>query len=123
MAKRKVDWTSWVLKFVGSLAYLSVVLGLWSAGVDASGLFGPILFGLAVVMSVAFFITTLASLTSGNEKSVAWERKSSLVAGFALLALLAPTVSSVSAGWGTWLIVSLVGFVLTYIGAGMEKSE
>ncbi len=117
MAKNTTNWTAWVLKFVGSLAYLWVVWGLWTNGVNA-GTFGTVLFGLAVVMSVGFFITTLVALTApSSEKMRNWSSKSAFVAGFALASLLAP-VAGPAAG-GLWVV--LVGFILAYVGNGMEK--
>jgi hypothetical protein len=118
MANKKTNWTAWVLKFVGSLAYLYVVWQLW-AGVGPAGIFGPILFGLAVVMAVGFFIMTLVSLMSNNDELKDGSMKSSLLTGFALLALLAPTAAT--AAWGSWAWIALVGFILAYVGTGMDK--
>src|SRR5271156_4324470 len=117
--KKATNWTAWVLKFVGSLAYLYVVWQLW-AGVGPAGVFGPVLFGLAVVMAVGFFIMTLVSLMSNEDEMKAWSMKSSLVAGFALLALTAPTAAT--AAWSSWALVALIGFVLAYVGTGMDKN-
>lgn len=121
MANKKPNWTAWVLKFVGSLAFLDVVWNVWQAGVTPAGVFGPILFGLAVVMTVGFFIMTLVALTGSNSDEMkTWSMRSAMAGGFALLALLAPTIST--AGWpGTWIWVALVGFVLAYVGTGMDR--
>lgn len=119
MAKNNTNWLAWGLKFVGSLAYLDVVWDLWKGGVGPAGVFGPVLFGLAVVMAVGFFIMTLVSLMSNDDMMKQWSMKSALLAGFALLALLAPTAAT--AGWSSWAWVALVGFVLSYVGNGMDK--
>ncbi len=117
--KKATNWTAWILKFVGSLAYLYVVWQLW-AGIGPAGVFGPILFGLAVVMAVGFFIMTLVSLMSNDNEIKNWSGKSAVVAGFALLAITAPTVAT--AGWSSWTLVALVGFILAYVGTGMDKN-
>ena len=116
MAKNTTNWTSWILKFVGSLAYLYVVWWLWQIGVG-TGALSPVLFGFAVVFSVSFFIMTLVALTSGADKTKEWGAKAALWAGVALISLTAPTTGSAS----TWLWISLVGFVLSYVGNGMDK--
>ncbi len=119
MANKKPNWTAWVLKFVGSLAYLYVVWQLWSGGVGPSGVLGPVLFGLGVVTAVSFFIMTLVSLMANDDEMKQMGMKVSVIAGFALLALLAPT--SATAIWpSSWALVALLGFVLSYIGTGME---
>ncbi len=117
MAKNTTNWTSWILKFVGSLAYLYVVWWLWQVGVG-TGVLSPVLFGFAVVFSVSFFIMTLVALTSGADKMKEWSMKSSLWAGVALIALTAPTTGYAT----TWLWLALVGFVLAYVGNGMDKA-
>ncbi len=116
MANKKPNWTAWVLKFVGSLAYLDVVWNLWQAGSQASVL-GPVLFGLAVVMAVAFFIMTLVNLSGSNDDDMKqWSSKTALYTGFALLSLVG--VGSIT---GTAALVALVGFVLAYVGTGMDR--
>ena len=110
MANKKPNWTAWVLKFVGSFAYLYVLWQIW-AGV--SGTFGSILFGLAAVTTVGFFITTLAGLMATSAEMKNWSMRAAFVAGFALIAA---TMGSGSA------LVALVGFVLAYIGNGMDRA-
>ncbi len=119
MANKKPNWTSWVLRFVGSVAYLAVVWSLWqsAAGGAAWGLFAPVLFGLAVVSTVSLFLVTLAELGGTLGGSTEWAGKATLLGGFSLFGLL-PTVSG---AWASWSWVVLVGFVLAYIGLWMEK--
>jgi hypothetical protein len=114
MANKKPNWTAWVLKFVGALAYLDVVWTLWQA--PQTSVFGPVLVGLAVVMSVGFFIGTLVNLMGSNDdKMKMWNARQAMIAGFALLSLMA--TGSVT---GTLSWVALVGFVLSYVGNGMD---
>lgn len=112
MANKKSNMTAWILKFVGSLAYLYVLWWLW--GMSLSGTFSAVLFGLAAVTSVGFFITTVVSLMANNGDMQMWSTKAALMAGFALLALTFPT--------STWTLFALVGFILAYVGNGMDKS-
>ncbi|MDE1768215.1 MAG: hypothetical protein KGH64_00220 [Candidatus Micrarchaeota archaeon] len=115
MPNKKPNWTSWVLRFVGSLAYLGVVWQLWQAGLSSANILNPILFGLAVVTSIAFFFVTLADLMGNSDiKTKDWSMKTNFYAGFALLALVAPAA-------GTWALIALVGFILAYIGSGMDR--
>ncbi len=121
MANKKPNWTSWVLRFVGSLAYLVVVWVLWAqwynGQVLASGVFAPVLFAIAVIATVSLLLATLADLGGGAESAIEWSCKATLLGGFALLGLL----SGVSNLWLSWSWVTLVGFVLAYIGIWMYK--
>lgn len=119
MANKKPNWASWVLRFVGSLAYLAVVWQLWQeapAVGAAVNVFAPVLFGLAVVASVSLFLLTLADLGRGAGSVKEWSGKATLWGGFALVGLLA----LVPGAWASWSWVALVGFVLAYIGLWLE---
>jgi hypothetical protein len=119
MANKKPNWAAWVLRFVGSLAYLAVVWQLWQSvsavGAAGANVFSPVLFGLAVVASVSLFLVTLADLGGGNVGKE-WSMKATLLGGFSLFALL-PLVSG---AWTSWSWVALVGFVLAYVGQWLE---
>jgi hypothetical protein len=120
MANKKPNWTSWVLRFVGSLAYLAVVWSLWqsTAVVGVAGnVFAPVLFGIAVVAAVSLFLVTLAGIGAPSDPSREWSGKATMLGGFALFALL-PLVAG---AWTTWSWVALVGFVLAYIGIWMDR--
>jgi hypothetical protein len=119
MANKKPNWTSWALRFVGSLVYLAVVWGLWQNGpaVAATGVFAPVLFAIAVVASVSLLLVTLADLGGGAPSGMEWSCKATLLGGFALLGLL----PGVAGAWMAWSWVTLVGFVLAYIGIWLGK--
>ncbi len=120
MANKKPNGAAWVLRFVGSLAYLAVVWQLWQvAGVVGSvtNVFAPVLFGLAAVSAVSMFLVVLASLSGSDNTMSAWITKANFMTGFALLAVL-PIIAG---AWATWSWIALVGFVLVAIGSGMEK--
>ena len=118
MAKSsKPNYGAWALKFIGSLVYLYVLYQLWVPG-TVSGAVGPILFGIAAVASVALFITNLTALAMPrSDKSSMWLAKLVNVGGFALLAsaYVGPAVMA-----GGLLTEALVGFVIAYIGSGMD---
>ena len=119
MANKKPNWTSWILRFVGSLVYLVVVSELWQNGqsVAATGVFAPVLFAIAVVASVTLFLVTLAGLGDGVESGMDWSCKATLLGAFALFGLL----PEVAGAWASWSWVTLVGFVLAYIGLWLDK--
>jgi hypothetical protein len=121
MAKSsKPNYGAWALKFIGSLVYLYVLYQLWVPG-SVSGTFGPILFGVAAVASVALFITNLAALTmSRDDKMSMWLAKLVNVGGFALLAAAYVGPAGMA---GSLLSEALVGFVIAYIGTGMDMNK
>lgn len=116
MANKKPNWAAWVLRLVGSLAFLAVVWQLWQgyAAVGAvANVFAPLLFGVAVALSIVTFLAVLAELiklgTTGD-----WVWKDVLWTGIALFAL----VVMVPGVWVTSAVVVLVGFVLSVVGLG-----
>ncbi len=117
MAKSKPNYGAWALKFIGSLVYLYVLYQLWSPGA-ISNVFGPILFGVAAVASVALFITNLSALTmTKDDKMTMWLAKLGNIGGFALLAAAYVSPAAMAGGL---LAEALVGFVIVYIGSGMD---
>lgn len=124
MANKKPNWAAWALRFVGSLAYLVVVWQLWQ-GIGAgtpggtalytSNVFAPVLFGLAVISAVSLFLGTLASLAGSGKDMSAWNWRLSAMGGFSLLSIV-----SLIPGSSSWAWIALVGFVLAFIGIGMD---
>jgi len=121
MAKSsKPNYGAWALKFIGSLVYLYVLYQLWAPG-SISGVFGPILFGVAAVASVALFITNLSALAMPRgDKMSMWLAKLANVGGFALLAAAYISPAGMAGGL---LAEALVGFVIAYIGVGMDMNN
>ncbi len=118
-SNKKRNWTAWALKFIGSLIYLYIVSQLWTAG-TVSGTFGPILFGLSVVFAVALFLSNLAVLVSPKNGGMnMWMARTAMYGGFALLAS-AYTLGGPAAG--ALLSESLIGFIIAYIGSGMDMN-
>ena len=113
-AKYKQNWGAAGLVFIGSLLYLAIVFGGGINSASISGSYGsfwfPVLFGIAVISSVALFFIGL-SLLSGMGGDVAWgAMKATVIGGFALSAI------SASSAW--LLFGTVVGFVFGFVGSG-----
>ena len=114
-AKYKQNWGAAGLVFIGSLLYLAIVFGGGINSASISGSYGsfwfPVLFGIAVISSVALFFIGL-SLLSGMGGDVAWgAMKATVIGGFALSAI------SASSSW--LLFGTVVGFVFGFVGSGL----
>lgn len=123
MAKQQPNWTAWGLQFIGSLIYLYVVFQLWNSPLPGGNLSGSLaalglglLFAVAVLTSVTYFLTTLASVKMADKEMSMWSWKTSMWAAGSLVVL---TVAGGAAG--TWTAVAVLGFVLASIGNGMSK--
>ncbi len=117
MANKKPNWGAWVLRLIGSLAFLAVVWQLWQgyATVGAvANVFAPLLFGFAVALSIVTFLVVLADAVKPMAGDWVW--KQVLGAAVALFAL----VVMVPGVWATSALVTLVGFVLLVVGLGWE---
>lgn len=117
------------LRFLASVLFLYVIFGgtaaaagWWSPWVvnGAGSLWLPILFGAAVLSSVALFFGTLffGSLAMAGmapkmgSGSMGW--KASMIAAFSLTALtVSPSFSGVF-----WVVI--LGFILAWVGSAME---
>jgi hypothetical protein len=119
--KSKSAWPNG-LRFVASLFFLYVLFGGTSAGSGwwspwvvsgAGSLWLPILFGAAVLSSIALFFSSIAGLAFKADFGAGWKVQS--VAAFALVALTVSTIlSSVF-----WLVI--VGFILGWIANAVER--
>lgn len=116
-SNKKPNWLAWALKFIGSLVYLYVVYQLWTYPVSGS-VFAPVLFGLAVVLSVALFLANLATLAAPKGDLKMWVSKTVTWGGFALIAATYTMGSMVGPATAT----ALIGFIIAYIGSGMDMS-
>lgn len=127
MAKQQPNYAGWLLKFIGSVAYLYVVWQIWSsppawlagglsASLPALGL--GIIAATAVLSSVVYFLGTLGwammAKSSKDEKSMRmsmWVWKTGMWSAFTLFVLTLP-------GSLSWVV--LIGFVLSLIGSAMS---
>lgn len=111
------------LRFVASLFFLYVLFGGTTAGngwwspwvtAGAGSLWLPILFGAAVLSSIALFFGSLAGLIFKSNLVMSW--KVQTIAAFALVAL------TVSTTWSSVFWVVVVGFVLGWIANAVERA-
>jgi hypothetical protein len=110
------------LRFVASLFFLYVLFGgtsagsgWWSAWVTsgAGALWLPILFGAAVLSSIALFFSSLAGLVFKTSMGM-MSGKTQTIAAFALIAL------TVSLTWSSVFWIVVVGFILGWVGNALE---
>ncbi len=116
--KAKSAWPNG-LRFVASLFFLYVIFGStgsgwWSQWVTAGAgsLWLPILFGVAVLSSIALFFGSLAGLAWKMSSPMGW--KTVLFAAFSLTAL---TVSTSFTGV-FWIVI--VGFLIAWVASALE---
>lgn len=112
------------LRFVASLFFLYVLFGgttrgggWWSPWVTsgAGALWLPILFGAAVLSSIALFFGSIAGMAFKTNMKMGW--KTHVIAAFTLVAL------TVSTAWSSVFWVVVVGFILGWIAAAVESSS
>jgi hypothetical protein len=128
--KKYSPWPN-VLRFVASLLFLFVLFGgttaiastisggtsgWWSPLVapgTAGALWLPILFGVAVLSSIALFFGSIAGMVwKMSSRGMGW--KTTLLASFSLTAL------TVSPTWSGVFWVVIVGFIVGWIATAME---
>ncbi|MDE1871597.1 MAG: hypothetical protein KGI06_05165 [Candidatus Micrarchaeota archaeon] len=123
----KGSWSNG-LRLIASLFFLYVLFGgtggsagWWSPWVTngAGSLWLPILFGAAVLSSIALFFSSITGVLFKGDQRMLWKTKSittnvQTVAAFSLLAL------TVSPLWTStfWLVV--VGFILGWVANAFE---
>jgi hypothetical protein len=117
-AKKKTAWPN-VLRFIASLLFLYVIFigtgaNWWSpwvaSGVGAVWL--PILFGAAVLSSIALFFSSLAGIAWKFGGAMSW--KVLMLASFTLVALTASPFFST----GFWIVI--LAFLIGWMGSAME---
>ncbi len=118
MAKGKVgnNIAAFVLELIGSLVFLAVTFGVvhgqfMNTGWSAANLWLPLLYATAVLGSISLFILSFTNVL-GKAKSAAYGAMCMTVGtSFALIAF---TYGS------TWFIATLIGFIISFIGAGLN---
>ena len=119
MAKEsRTNPAAFVLQFLGSVIYLALVYlissGSIAFGAAVSSIWLPLLYAGAVVSSIILFIVSFTYLLpNAGYKFGATAGCAAIAAGFTLVAL--------SLGSTTYLVMTLVGFILAIIGAGLGK--
>jgi len=120
--KKYSGWPN-ALRFLASLFFLYVLFGgtsastgWWSPWVTAGAagaVWLPILFGVAVLSSIALFFGSIAGMVF-KMSSAAMGWKTTLLASFSLTAL------TVSPTWSGVFWVVIVGFILGWVASAME---
>jgi hypothetical protein len=107
-----------VLQFLGSLIYLGIIALMgtsFSTILNGYGsLWTPLLYGTAVLASIALFITSFANFSRMGEFLGKYAFCETAIAAFALFILTAGVYSNI------WFGSAIVGFILGMIGAGMS---
>ena len=118
MAKQSKNlWGAFGLEFIGSLIYLIVVftgLGGYANAVlvqaNANTVWAwTILFGVAAIGSITLFFMSFANFGGMVKTATGGAMKAATLTGIALVAL--------TTGNSTYMLVSLLGFVLAFLGA------
>lgn len=120
MAKAQQNMTAFILELIGSLAFLYVVFGGGLSGSPAAAFAGagafflPLFLGAAVIGSVALFFASFGNLSGmAGPKMNLFGMGDSAVVGVALTAL----TFSMSGAQGVYLYATLIGFILSFLGA------
>ncbi|MDE1873750.1 MAG: hypothetical protein KGI04_01365 [Candidatus Micrarchaeota archaeon] len=126
MARGQQNMTAFILELIGSLAFLYVVFGGGLAGSPSATFAGvgafflPLFVGASVIASVALFFASF-----GNLSGMAGPRLSLMGMGdsaFAAVALTALTWSW-SGSQGVFLWATLIGFILSFLGAAYSGKK
>ena len=123
MAKSKQNFSAFILELIGSLAFLYVVFGGGLSGspsatfAGAGAFFLPLFVGIAVIGSVSMFFASF-----GNISGMQSPRLSVLGMGDAAITALALIAMTWwwCGGQGVYLWMSLIGFILSFLGAAMS---
>ncbi len=112
--KKSTSWNS-VLQFLGSLVFLWVLYGWWTAGWSVPAWFGgagafwvPIFGGVAIFSVISLFIMSLVNLLMG----MPYTEHSMKITQAAAVTLFAFTVG------GGLFVATIVAFILCYWGIG-----
>jgi hypothetical protein len=117
MAKGKAgnNIAAFVLELIGSLVFLAVTFGVvngqfmygsWSA----ANLWLPLLYSAAAIGSIGLFILSFANVLGKASTAAYGAMCAAIGTSFALIAL---TYGS------TWFVATLIGFVISFIGAAL----
>lgn len=105
------------LEIIGSLIYLGVIALMgtsFSTVLNGYGsLWTPLLYGAAVLASIALFITSFANFSHMGEFLGKYAFCESALAAFSLFILTAGVYSNI------WFGAAIVGFVISMLGAAL----
>ncbi len=124
MAKHaQKNGSEFALQFIGSILFLAVTAALYGSAyangnwTGQVGFWTPLVYSLAVISSIVLFFASFANLSNWGKMVSGAVVKFAVVGGFALVTL--------SAGSAALLLITLVGFILSFIGGGIscKKSD
>lgn len=117
MAKSKGgnNIAAFVLELIGSLIFLAIAFGVvhgqfMNSGWSAANLWLPLLYAAAAIGSISLFILSFANVMGRAAMAAYGAMCATIGTSFALIAL---TYGN------TWFIATLVGFVISFIGASI----
>lgn len=102
--------------FVGSILFIVTLVALWgtiSSWSITTAFWPTLVAGIAIIATIALFIASIGNM-SGHMMAAMAAMKAGVVAALALVVL---TLNSATA---LWLVVTVVGFVLTFLGTAMS---
>ncbi len=112
-------YLSFVLEFVGSMIFLWLVssslggISIYSNS-QQFGIFLPLVYGLAVVSSVALFFVSFINFTNMRKLAGHAAMKSALTAGVTIIAL------TILGGSTTAYYYAFGAFIIAFIGSGLS---
>ena len=113
-AVKKNTWGVFGLEFIGSIIFLIVAFTV--TAYSAATLWEPLLYAAAVVGATALFFTSFANFGASGRSVASFAMTTTLITGFVLVALT-------FGGSAMYLLMTLVGFVLAFIGSGIAHFE
>lgn len=117
MARARQGSAPMALSLVGSLLYIAAVAALAYGGALTSvwsNFWIGIVSAVAIVSTVALFIANLGGMM-GSKMATTGAMQFGLLGGIALIAL--------AYGAATWMVVVIIGLILTYLGSGWAMSK
>lgn len=112
MAKSNLKYGVFALEIIASLLYLAVTFAWLSPSATFAGVWQPILYGAAVVGSIALFLVSIGTLMAKNESVFSHAiSKAVVITGFALVIL--------TYGMTMPFLTAILGLILGLIGSGL----
>jgi hypothetical protein len=118
MAKHaQKNGSEFALQFIGSILFLAVVAALYGSAyangnwTGQVGFWTPLVYSLAVISSIVLFFTSFTNLSEWGRSAAKSAMSSAIFGGFALITL--------AAGNAVLLLITIVGFILAFIGGGL----
>ncbi len=121
----KANWTAFLAELVASILFIATWWTLWSSNAAAVAFSGaaafwlPIFVGFGIVGSISLFFLSFGNATGGPMEGMQmmnmWALKATAISAVTLIVWAWPSQ--------TWVWVSIVGFVLGFIGTWMAAKD